>query len=471
MKRKDIKTLFLALPIITVLGACNKLKDFGDTNVNPGVTSQPTVAALLTGVESGIAGNAANTTAGLFCQYFSETQYPGAGLYQAASLQADFTGYYSGALMDLQNIITINASNNQNAVARILKAYIYWIVTDRWGDVPYSEALAGNGTPVYDTQESIYKGNIAELTAAVAQFDNSSIITGDLIYNGDADSWKKLGNSLRMLMALRLSKKYPGSSDYAATEFKNALNAAGGYITSNGENFTVTYPNANYNNPWYALYDGRKDVGESETMTDLMSSLGDARQNAFGSSTTGVPYGWNRTDIENWANSNTNWARVLRSDLRPKNGTVVIVNAAEVFLARAEAADRGWTTETAGTLYENGIKASFDQWGISAPSASYFTQPGVSLDETPGTGANLEKIATQRYIATYPDGMQGWAEWRRTGYPDLTPAPDASNPGGQIPRRYTYATIETTSNKANYEAAVSRLQGGDSQDSKVWWDQ
>ncbi len=469
--KRNIKTLLLALPMLSIIGACNKLKDFGDTNDNPAVTSQPTVAALLTGVESGLSGNAANTTAGLFCQYFSETQYPGAGLYQASSLQADFTGYYSGPLMDLQNIININSSNNQSAVARILKAYIFWIVTDRWGEVPYSEALKGNGTPVYDTQESIYKGNIAELTEAVAQFDNSSLITGDLIYNGDASSWKKLANSLRMLMALRLSKKYPNASDYAATEFKNALSASGGYIADNSSNFQVTYPSANYFSPWYSLYDGRKDIGESETMTTLMASINDSRQNAFGSSTTGVPYGLNRSAIENWANSNTDWARVLRADLRPKNGTVVIVNAAEVFLARAEAADRGWTSESASELYKSGIKASFEQWGLAEPAASYFTQSGVALSAPAGTGANIAKIATQRYIATYPDGFQGWAEWRRTGYPQLTPAPDASNQGGQIPRRYTYATIESTSNKANYEAAVSRISGGDTQDGRVWWDQ
>ena len=132
MKRKNIKTLLLALPLLGMISACNKLKDFGDTNLDPSSTSNPNVAALLTGVEVGMAGNAANTTAGLFCQYFSETQYPGAGLYQPSSLQADFTGYYTGPLMDLQNMVTLNASNNQNAVARILKAYIFWIVTDRW---------------------------------------------------------------------------------------------------------------------------------------------------------------------------------------------------------------------------------------------------------------------------------------------------------------------------------------------------
>ena len=472
MKRKNIKTLLLALPLLGMISACNKLKDFGDTNLDPSSTSNPNVAALLTGVEVGIAGNATNTTAGLFCQYFSETQYPGAGLYQPSSLQADFTGYYTGPLMDLQNMVTLNASNNQNAVARILKAYIFWIVTDRWGDVPYSEALVGNGLPVYDSQESIYKANIAELTAAVAQFDGgTSLITGDLIYGGDVASWKKLGNSLRMLMALRLSKKYAGASDYAATEFKAALNDAGGYITDNSENFTVIYPDANYNSPWYALYDGRKDIGESEPMANLMGSLGDSRQNYFGSSSIGVPYGLNRTDIENWAAANSDWARVLVPELRPKNGSVTIVTASEVFLARAEAADRGWTTEATASLYESGIKASFAQWGIAAPAASYFTQSAVALTAAPGTGANLQKIATQRYIATYPDGLQGWAEWRRTGFPALTPAPDALNSGGLIPRRNTYATTESTSNKANYEAAVARITGGDSQDAKVWWDQ
>jgi hypothetical protein len=461
---------------------CDKVKDFGNTNLNPNGTTSPILGALLTNVEAGIGGYAAQTRGGTYCQYLSETQYSDVSLYSLP--QVDFGGEYAGALNDLQNIITTNSSANMTAVARILKAYIFWTLTDRWGDVPYTEALTGKSTPKYDTQETIYKGNISELTAAIAQFNTTSVITGDIIFSGDIAKWKKTANSLRMLMALRLSKKYPGASDYAATQFKAALADAAGSIAANADNFTIKYPGGSFKNNWYNTYDGRKDFGESATMTTLMGSFSDGRQSAFGGATEdysaanwdqtsniGVPYGWTRAKVDPWTAANPTWARVLRGDLRQQDDPLVIVSASQVLLARAEAADRGWTTENAATMLQNGVNASFSQWGVAAPPASYFTQTGVVFTSPTGTGANLKQIATQRYIATYPNGLQGWSEWRRTGFPVLTPAPDALNPSKQIPRRYTYGQGEYATNANEVKAKAAAMPGGDTQDAKVWWDQ
>src|ERR1700750_478480 len=166
MKRSTLKyMLTLLLPALFMATGCDKMKDFGNTNVNPNGTPTPILAALLTNVEAGVAGYAAQTRGALYSQYLSETQYTDVSLYSLP--QVDFQGEYSGSLYDLQNIINTNSSTNMTAVARILKAFIFWTITDRWGDVPYTEALTGKTTPKYDTQETIYKGNIAELTAAV----------------------------------------------------------------------------------------------------------------------------------------------------------------------------------------------------------------------------------------------------------------------------------------------------------------
>ncbi|MHA8065484.1 SusD/RagB family nutrient-binding outer membrane lipoprotein [Aquirufa sp. ROCK2-A2] len=476
--KKKIIYIFVSLLFLGVEG-CTKMSDFGDTNVNPAATSEPILSALMANVQSGLGGYAASVRPGLYGQYFSETQYTDASLYSLP--QIEFSGEYAGPLQDLQVIIEKNESNNMTQVAKILQQYIFWTITDRWGDVPYSEALLGvkNANPKYDRQEDIYKGMIATLTKAAASFD-ASTIKGDLIYGGDAASWKRAANSMRMLMSLQLSKKFPAAGGYAASEFAKALADGGGYIQSNAQNMLLTFPGGNYKSNWFNLYNGRKDYGESKPMTDLMASLGDNRQKAFGGATqdqtagnasetssVGVPYGLVRAKVEAFTSANTNWARILRGDYRKENGSVVIISAGQIALARAEAANYGWTTENLSTVYSTGIALSHDQWGMTLPG-DYLSQSAVAL-ESAGAAGNLKKIAIQRYIAHYPDGMQAWNIWRKTGFPELTPAPDATNSSKQIPRRYTYGSTEFTSNKANVDAAVSALPGGDKQDSKVWW--
>ena len=466
--------LLVALPIIAAT-SCNKLKDFGDTNVNPAGTNTPILGALLTNVEAGLGGYAAQTRGGLYGQFFSETQYTDNSLY--ALPQIAFNGEYSGSLYDLQNIRNVNTSKNMSAVAKILQQYIFWTITDRWGDVPYTEALKGNPTPKYDAQETIYKGMITALKEAVTEFDATSVISGDIVYNGDASKWKKFANSLRMLMALRLQERYPGASEYAATEFKAALADANGSISTNADNAVLAYPGGVYKNAWYATYDGRKDFAESKTMTDILSGFGDARATVYGGasesagntapSTVGMPYGLNRTKSEAFTSANPTWARILRGDFRKDNSPLVIISAAEVLLARAAAADLGWTGENTATLYQQGVTASFTQWGLTAPSGAYFTQGGVALG---AAGTNKKQITTQRWIAAYPDGLQAWSIWREANDVFvLTPAPDAVNSSKQIPRRYVYGTAEYASNPDNTKAAATAM-GGDTQDVHVWWD-
>jgi hypothetical protein len=482
MKKISIQRLaVLPLAFGLFFTSCKRYSsDFGDTNVNPGVTTKPIFGALLTNVMANLGGYATSTRAGLYCQYFSETQYTDVSLYSLPQL--NFEGEYSGLLYDLQNIINDGPNDNMKAVARILKAYIFSTITDRWGDVPYSQALQGNGTPVFDKQSDIYTGILNELAAAVNQLGGSAAISGDIIYGGNIGKWKRLANSLRLRLAMQLSKKFPTAGGFAATQFNAALNHPDGVITSNADNFTVNYPGGNYRSPWFNLYNGRRDFGESQPMTTLMTNLTDGRQNVFGgksedptspdynvTSALGVPFGRLRAFMESWTSANPGWARILRGQFRNDNGSVAILTAAETFLTRAEAADRGWTSENMNNMYQQGINASFEQWGLTAP-ASYFTQPGVALANPAGTAANIQRIAIQEYIAAYPDGLRGWNLWRRTGWPVLTPAPDALNSSGQIPQRYTYGQQSYGSNAANTAAAASAI-GGDTQDTKVWWAQ
>jgi hypothetical protein len=490
--KKSIYKIFTLMIAAAYFAACDP-GDFGDTNLNPAATTDPNTAALLTNTLSGIGGYAASNGTALYCQFISETQYPDFSCY-SANLGSPM-GTYSGALYDLENIIITNtneatkttaslngANENQIAIARILKAYIYWTLTDRWGDLPYTEALKGDPNVAYDTQETIYKDLIKELTESVAQFVSGAPIKGDIAYNGDIAKWKKLANSLRMLMSLRLSKQYPLATDYAATQFKAALADAAGSIQTNADNFRLDYPGGNFRNPYYNMYDGRKDYGLSATMTAALATLtGDSRGIVFGATSTGaptnigVPYGFKRETVTAWTNSNPNYAYVFNPTYREQTDPIFIVKASSVLLARAEAADRGWTSETANTevLYAAGVTAAFTQWGLTDPDLAYFAGANVDLTAAFGTGANIAKIGLQQWLAFFPDGIQGWSNWRRINIPALLPAPDATNDPKEIPRRYCYGTPDYSLTKVGVEEAVTRILPagvGDKMNGRVWWD-
>jgi hypothetical protein len=492
MKKSIYKITTFALAVVLLFSSCNKLSDFGNTNTNPAATNAPNTAALLTNVLSEFGGYGSHRGSALYCQYYSETQYPELSIYTANL--ASPMGVYSGFIYDLQNIIKTNtdeatktvaelngANANQIAIARILKAYIFWTITDRWGDVPYKTSLSGDPAVSFESQESIYKDLIKELTEAVAQFTTGAAIKGDIAYSGNIANWKKLANSMRMLMALRLTKKYPGAAEYAATQFKAALTDAAGSIDENSENFMLTPPGGNFKNEFWEMYDGRKDYGESATMTTIMSNLSDLRQTVYGSdvngvpSSKGVPFGRLRSFIDPWCGANPDYTYVMANAYRTETSPIFILTASHVLLARAEAADRGWTTETANTkvLYESGITASFTQWGIAAPTAGYLASGSVNLTNPFGTGANLALINLQQYVAFYPNGLQGWANWRRTNIPALTPAPDGTNSPLVVPRRYMYGSTDYSLNGDSVKAAVVRQWGAENKDlmdQKVWWD-
>jgi len=508
-KRK--RSLILGGVSLFLVGTgCGKISDFGTTNVNPNGSTYVSTSTFLSSVEvrlgnsnfgttTGGTSTSAETLAGLMAQYFAEPTYPQAQVYSTASLQVASTGIYSGILNDLQMIIRRNtdaatvadaanfgSNQNQIAIARILKALVYREVTDKWGDMPYSQALQGTGnlTPKYDTQESIYRDLLKELTEAIAQFNGLNDVKGDLIYNGNVIQWKKVANSLRMLIALRMSKRYPAKTDYAAVEFDKAVTDAAGYISNNADNLSIFYPgNANpYNNPWFSPANSN-DNAVSQTFTDLVGGLSDGRAAAFYTGTTGVPYGLKSAV----PTPPSTWARILAPQFKQAAGTYVKISAASVLLAKAEGLLLGWADSTAlGTTpqaaYEAGVTASFAQWGITiSPSylttgpANYVSGAGVaSIGGVTVAGSNaltptrLSRIQLQQYLAFYPIGYEAWSNWRRTGVPDLKPTVEKVA-GLGIPRRYSYGTQEYSLNLEQLNVAIGRM-GGDTQDKRVWWD-
>src|SRR4030095_6752154 len=393
----------------------------------------------------------------LYAQYTSETQYTDASRYTDPNLGWD--GYYGGPMYDLQSIINYNtdpatkdlaliygSNANQIATARILLDYYYMVMTDTYGDLPYTGALKNNATPAFDKQQDVYPALINDLKAAVAQFDAGAVFQGDFVYTGNTAKWKRFANSLRAILALRMSKVNP---TLGKTEFAAAI--AAGVITVNADNFTIAYPGGNYRNPVNNYYNiiRRFDYAVSQTITTKLTALADPRISKFGHTSKGFPYGLSRDAAIAWSDLNPDYANLLAYTATPQTFPFHVISAGQVWLARAEAAKIGWIAENVQTDYETGIKLSMEQWGISSAAAdAYVAQASVALNGT----NDLQKIGEQRWLAHYPDGNQGWAEWRRTGYPALTPAPGAGKP---IPRRMAYGPNDPLFNPTNWDAAAT----------------
>jgi hypothetical protein len=477
-----MKKLILLFTVAVVFSNCNK---FEDTNISPTLLTQASTKALLTNSQQSLSdlvlGNtAASRLASLYVQHLAEGPYPGPSLYTDRNLS--FSAWYTGPLYNLQTIINYNNSgspaangngskNNQIAVARILKAYYYLLMTDKWGDIPYSQALKGNEAyaPVYDKQKDIYTSLFKELTEAVAQINEAeSKVVGDVMFSGNMATWKRFANTIRMTMGLRLSVKDPakGKAEYAAA-------LAAGVITSNAQNLGYTFLNGdpNNSNPWYNNYSisNRNDYAISKTLTDYMTPKADPRLPIYGEVLAGgvvkgLTYGKNSA-----VNIPAAFSRI-GNYFRSQGSGMPLYNYAQVLFMRAEATKLGYETGgdvAAESFYKSAIKASWEQYGVFNQVAydAYLLLPEVAYNPLNGHS----QIMTEKWVHMYLNSWETWNDWRRTKFPALTPAADAIDPRG-IPLRLGYPTTEVSLNGTNYNAAVAALGGGkDDNYGKMWW--
>lgn len=475
MVSKKVLTVFVAAAMM--MGSCD---DFGNMNTDPNNPSVAKTELLLTNAQKSVSDKVGAFTGTLYVQYFAETQYDEDSRYQTPSF--NYNGWYTGPLKDLQTIIDLNedpatsdavqtggSNANQIAAARIMKVYFYQMIADRWGVVPYTEALQGseNFRPAFDTQDVIYADLIAELKEAADQVNTGEAgLTGDIFFAGDMNEWIQFANALRMRLALRSGNQ---------SEFEDAY--ADGFIDSD-----VFYPYLNEaanQNPWFERFITRTDYAISATIADTMIALQDQRIMAFAdpapnaddgngivdgfNEVVGMPYSvQNPGDIPNASISFPGQA------VRAQAAPLPIITMAEMHLAIAEAAERGWNVNgSAADHYVAGIQASWNQWGMTdaAAQAAYVAQPEVAYNS-----ANADElIGFQKWIALFPNGYEAWSEWRRLDYPELEPHEFALNTTGQIPTSHGYPTSAVQLNSENYEAAV-QARGGDGLSVELWWD-
>lgn len=384
---------------------------------------------------------------------------------------------------------------NLHNVAHIMKAVIFHRITDIYGDVPYSEAGLGFYeqlfTPKYDTQESIYDDMLSDLESAANGLDlnGGDALSGDLIYDGDLAKWKKFAHSMMLRLAMRLTKVNIGKAQQWAEKA-----AAAGVMTSNDDNAIIRHDastdrltpcrnsivlNLSYESPNMRL---------SHTFVEWMKNNADPRLFVYGKNpdgntnpltTFGMPNGY---DLANKPISGAPGYPVNGLDgyIAPNlavvgkmNGPTFLQTYAEVALLLAEAAQRGWTVGgTAANLYQDGVRAALtylSQYDAAGEINSGAVTAYV-LSHTLDPNKALQQIAEQYWAATFLNEYEAFANWRRTGFPDLTPTSFPTDiTGGKIPRRLRYPTAEYSNNGANITEAVAR-QGADDLNTRVWWD-
>ena len=444
-------------------------------------------------------------------QHLAESQYPDEDQYlrlDGTVTDGSFIFTYAQELKNFQTVVEAGKSDGQPMLwgpAQVMRSLIFGYVTDIWGDVPYTEALQGNKDdpnlqPAYDAQKDIYTGLFNDLSEAVDAMAANEVSptsvfnpvgAADPIYAGNRTRWQRFGNSLRARHAMRLANVDPAT---AQAELNAAISAPGGLIASNADNAQMVWPGDGvYDNPWAANNRGRDDHRLSQTLINQMVPFGDPRVGVYAQPTlcfqnpattgcpanppqyAGMPNGLTASDASEYALTASRPGKVFYSTTRFCPGCTglnarwpsFILTYAEVSFILAEAAERGWITGSAATYYNQGIQASMAQWGVTdaAAIATFLARPEIVY--VPGA-EGLRRIALQKWIALYSDGVEAWAEWRRTCVPStVVPGPAAVI--GTVPRRYEYSVREHSVNSANLDVAVSR-QGADDFTTRMYWD-
>lgn len=414
----------------------------------------------------------------LWMQYLARNIYSNEGdSYGVSPAFYDNTwkSFYNDGLVNYQRIITLtgpegtNPNSNYEGIALVMKTWVYSLLTDLYGAVPYSQAVSGASeepiySPTYDNMDAIYAGMLADLKVANEKLTvGGKAVSGDILYNGDIMKWKKFANSLRLRLANRQAAKKPAESKAIMAEI---LGSPSTYpiFTSNADNamlqHTATRPS---NNSWHEVMvmGSRTDWSISKTFVDKLKATGDARLGAIATQVngdySGIPNGLPDAIATTYLSS----ASVMQSKFSDASAPSVIMTYSELNFILAEAALDGDISGDADAYLKKGIEASFDQYNLQA-SSEFLTKIG---------SATKESIMEQKWVALFGQGIEAWTEYRRTGLPKMPendPRAIFEN-DGVLPTRLPYPTTEYSLNRVSLEEGISKNDGGDNMKTKLWW--
>ncbi|MFD1144204.1 SusD/RagB family nutrient-binding outer membrane lipoprotein [Larkinella insperata] len=484
---------FLLVPILLTMGACGGFVDNINVSPNNSPTAKP--SALLPNALAGTAfanNGELNRFASVLMNYLA-----GAGGSPATydifnTNGADFGNQwrfdlYDGALINYQKLIEVADANDSkvySGIAKIMKAYTFSLVTDIWGDVPYSQALQGeaNLQPRRDKQEDIYKGNASLqiqslfdlVREGIADLDSASTLTpstDDIAYGGDVNNWKRAGYTLMLKFANTISRKEP----QLATQVINEVLQKNMYITDNSQDLNVQFGSSvGSTSPIWNLAIFGSFSNELIMSTRFLNVLRpnpadptktDPRLPVFftkpGADYVTIDNGF-RGSLPTPTSSWSRYAPYITGE-QGEGPVRLLTNFQRAFILAESALTLG-TPGDPQALYTEGIKASMRLAEIEEEDITAYLAANPTVATLTGTTQQkLEQIITQKWIAWTGNGLESWNDWRRTGYPRLTASQNAVGIDGTRPVRAAYITQEIERNP-NFP------NPGPQSNERVWWD-
>ena len=479
---KSYIKLFALIFIVSLLSACTK--DFEEMNTNPNNLTTVPYMTLITNSEISILNtyNPILNESVSWAGYNVRDVYVHDDRYQITGSNTNFN-MYSGHLENLKTALGLAEKakdNNTIAVIKILRSYAFQNLTDLYGDIPYSEALKADDPqnptiyPKYDSQKSIYMDLIAQLKEANKMITaTANIGNADVIFNGDMMKWKRFCNSLLLRVYMRMSLVEAATAKDGIEMI--AANPST-YPVINSKSmaaFKYWIPgNAIYRSPYWMNPVSAKTQENvtSEFMINFLKDRSDARLPVYAEPAArsgnyvGLPLG-------TLGQSTQSLSIMGVKEFRSENSPTRVMRYSEVLFIYAEAALNGWNVGmTAKEAYDAAITASLGEYGL-APG-SYLSDPLVNFNG----GANQRQlIGDQKWCALYPDGNQGWAEVRRSGYPTYVATTEPVGtlfPGKGTILRRPYPYSEAVSNPVKFAAAIAAQPGivNEKFGARLWWD-
>jgi len=504
--KKLFKYILIGVTGFSVL-SCSK---FEEVNTNPEATEKATSAMIATRIILNLANQSTQKSFMMpyllnknviWTEFVESYQYNGFGTSSVSMT----------AINDAENMVKFAASEklakSYEGLKYFARAVKFYESTMDLGDIPYSEALKGetekNYFPKYDTQKEVFVGILNELELADKAFSEGEKFSGDPIYAGDINKWRKLVNSFSLNVLMQLSKKDSDPDLNVKGRFQTILTSKP-IFASNADNYEIKRSDKNGQQyPFYKVgnnftiyptmsteivdrlkdkqdrrlfYYGNpaaKKLSEGKTQSDFAAYVGIDHSQSFDVITTIKNSG-------DYSKLNDRYMEI------PTGEPTQQLSYAQVCFIIAEAAARGWISDDAVDWYKKGVEASMKFIYANTPNTTQFHH-NMPLDDTyintyvAGIGtsfptnleARIEEILVQKYLASFLQSeFATYYDYRRTGYPKwkINPATSLNSEAPtKIPVRWKYPTVEFDYNTENVDAAVQRQFNGVDDINQLMW--